>query len=452
MDLYEILEVESKATNSEIKKAYRKLALRYHPDKVSEEDRVDAETKFKEISHAYEILIDEVKREEYDTYGTTDGKGGFNSYEHSGNPYEDFYGGGSQRDYDSNDFYNFFNHMNGGPPGGPGRENFKPRTNDAEIEVEVTLEDLFNGKIIKTTSTRNIICTHCKGTGSKKAAIAKKCGICDGEGTVRKIRRVGPGLVSQEYVDCNTCLGSGKIYRTKDRCKKCQGDKVIEETKILEFEIAKGSKNNGSIILKGESDEYPNKETGDVILNYVCKDHITFKRKGNDLFTHYKIPLTDALCGFSNLIIKHLDGRGISISLPKGKVIRPGDFIRIKNEGMPVLEESKLKKWFSSSSPRGDLFIEIDIEFPQDNWYLEKNDILKLRNLLPNALTNKRDIEKQKVDEVSLPEANIEVITDFSIATVNSLPDYEEDNKTAHEEEDYYNERDNFGQPECTQQ
>lgn len=465
LDLYAVLEIESTATSVEIKKAYRKLALRYHPDKVSEDGREEAELRFKEVSFAYEILIDEDKRKDYEMYGTTDGRPKYEEFA-GGNPYDNFYGAGAGgNEYDANDFYNFFNGMNGGghggPPGGRPRAG-KPRTEDAELDVDITLEDLFKGKVIKSTSTRNIICTSCKGSGAKKNAVMKTCGVCEGKGTTRKIRRVGPGLVTQDYVECSTCHGVGKIYRSKDSCKKCLGTRTIEETKILEFEIPKGSKDGGKVILKGESDEYPGKETGDIVMSFHCKDHAFLKRKGDDLFSKYKITLFEALSGFSKVVLKHLDGRGIKISTPTGKVIRPGDFIKVKGEGMPVLDDSSSSSWFSrgNSEKRGDLYIEIDIEFPKDNWYLEKNDILKIKNILPNELQSKKDIESQTIDQDSLPEANICKISDFTIARLSALPDYPED-KPEQPQHDHYDQHEYYedysgsygaAQPECNQQ
>jgi DnaJ family protein A protein 2 len=445
--LYEILEIESSATETEIKKAYRKLALRYHPDKVSEDERESAEVKFKEITHAYEILSDETKRGEYDMYGSTDGVGGsYNDYSFHGNPFDNFYG--NSKEYGADDFYNFFQGMNGG--GHYERSNAKPRTEDAEINVDVTLEDLFKGKTIRTTSTRNIICKLCKGTGAKPSAVSKTCTACEGAGKIHKIQRLGPGMVTQKLVECTTCKGSGKIYRPKDKCKKCQGERVVEETKILEFEIKKGSKSGGTIVLKGESDECLGKETGDVRLTFTCKDHPVFERKGDDLYSKFKIPLADALCGFSKVVVKHLDGRSVRVTTPKGKVIRPGDFIKIKQEGMPVCSDNK--SWFSSGSKRGDLYIEIDIEFPQDNWYLEKNDIFTMKNLLPNTLRNKADLKKQEVDQESSPEENIDEFTDFVISTRNALPNY--DKETPQEQDHYDHHQNGYGaaQPECTQQ
>lgn len=444
VDLYEILGVTSSATNTELKKAYRRLALRYHPDKVSEEEREEAEIKFKEVSHAYETLIDEEKRNHYDVYGTTDGDIPYDGGDYSGNPYDNFFGGGGAQ-FAGDDFTNFFSgmNMNGGGPRAS-----KSRTEDANIEVDVTLEELFKGKVIRTTSTRNIICNHCKGTGAKKTAHAKECSKCEGHGSVDKIQRVGPGLVSQVRVECSACLGTGKVYRSKDQCKKCKGTKVTEETKILEFDIVKGSKSGESIVLKGESDEMPGKETGDVVLTFTCKEHPVFERKGDDLYCKFKIPLVDALCGFSKFVTKHLDGRAIQITTPKGKVITPGLYIKVKGEGMPKKEKSS--SWFSRPAA-GDLYIEMEVEFPKDNWYLEKNDLLKLKNVLPNELD-----QSNTIDENAKASENIELITDFELISKKNLPTYETEEPKEERNQNYgpdygyaYPEA---GQPECAQQ
>lgn len=444
VDLYEILEVESSSSSADIKRAYRKLALRYHPDKVSEEEREEAEIKFKEISHAYEILIDDIKRLEYDLYGTTDGMGnGMGGNDN--NPFGNGYG---SQEYGADDFSNFFSLFNsGGPPGG--RKNTFKRTEDAELEVNLTLEELYVGKVVKITSTRNIICTSCQGTGARKKTAIKVCTFCKGEGYTTKIKRVGPGLVSQFHVDCETCQGTGKMMRSKDKCKRCSGKKVVEETKILEFEILPGSKSGESVVLKGESDEYPGKQTGDVILTFHCKDHEKFERKDDDLYIKFSISLVEALSGFSKVVMKHLDGRAIHVTTPKGKVLRPGDYIKIKGEGMPIKGSGS---WFSSAQKRGDLYVEIDVEFPPDNWYLEKNDLVKLKNLLPSEL---KDRGKQDILGDALPEANIEYVTDFTIARENALPDYtsgEKDDKDYADYSGHYREYPQEYSPECTTQ
>lgn len=445
-DLYAILEVELSATEIEIKKAYRKLALRYHPDKVSEEERETAEIKFKEVCHAYEVLSDEKKRGDYDLYGDSDP---MDRGDANGHPFGQSYG--AQREYNAEDFYDFFNNMGGhGAARGPSQ---KQRTDDAEIFIEVTLEDIFKGRVVKVTSTRNILCNSCHGTGAKKAAKMKECPACEGKGNTQRIKRLGPGMVVQEQVRCTSCDGTGKIFSAKNACKSCKGTKVVEETKILEFEIPPGSPSEGSIVLEGEADQHPSMETGDVVLKYTCKKHDVFTRKGADLFVKYKIPLVDALSGFSRVVCQHLDGRAMHVTTPKGKVIRPGHLIKIAGEGLRHEKQGTFSKLMGASF--GDLYVEIDIEFPKDNWYLEVNDITKLKNILPNALQSKTDIKKQQVPSLSLPEANIEYVEKVTLATPDALPSYEQANQNgqanshAHANEGFYFDQ---AEPECTTQ
>ncbi|KAG7195960.1 uncharacterized protein KQ657_002347 [Scheffersomyces spartinae] len=451
MDYYEILEVETSATTAEIKKSYRKLALRYHPDKVNEEGRDEAEAKFKELTNAYEVLIDETKRHNYDLYGNAEGPNGDNGGGYGG--YDDFYGGGGANGFGPEDFYRFFNGMGGDEYGYASSSPPKPavpRTDDATIEVDVTLEDLFKGKVIKTTITRDILCTLCDGVGYKKNAINKQCPDCDGKGVEIKIKRYGPGIIRQESVNCTKCEGRGKIYRSKDKCKKCLGSRVQEETKIYEFEIKKGAHSGESIVLEGASDQAPGKQSGDIRLTYNCKPHDSFQRKGDDLYMKYKITLVELLSGFSKIVAKHLDGRALKITTPKGKVLRPGDFIKLKNEGMP--SKKKSASWFSSSSSqkRGDLYIELEIEFPQDNWYLEKNDLVSLLNILPTKLQNKLDIEKQEIPSDCLEDANVEDISDIIITNKQLLPQEKEHHENGHGHG--HRGQGSNGQPECPQQ
>lgn len=434
-ELYEILEVDVTATATEIRKSYRRLALRYHPDKMAgalEQELADAEVKFKQISHAYEVLSDESARREYDTYGTTGSNGNYPEYDYGANPFEQFYGG---HDFSGDDFYSFFGGMPNGHQPPPQRTK---RTEDAVIDVDVTLEQLFIGKTVKFTRLRNVICSHCTGTGAKKHAVAKPCVQCEGKGHYLKFRRVGPGMVAQEAVQCKLCRGEGKIFRPKDKCKRCNGSKVVDETKIMEFEIAPGSRDGERVVLEHQLDEYPGKETGDIVIVVHCERHLRFKRMGDDLYTQFKVPLVDALCGFSENIATHLDGRTIKLTTPVGKVIRPGDFVKIKGEGMP----HKKKLWFSTLG-RGDLYIEMLVEFPSDHWYLEKGDLDKMRNLLPQKLALKADSQRQLVDPELLEDANIDEYTDFVISRREALPSYEEgENKAGAGTE----------RPECTTQ
>lgn len=444
-NLYEILGVTSEATSVEIRKAYRKLALAHHPDKVAEELREESEIRFKEISHAYEVLVDEEKRANYDTYGTEDGRPNFNG--DAGGFYSN---GGNGAEFGSEDFFNFFNGAHEPPRNHQGEAN---KTPDAVIEVQITLEDLYKGKVIKTTSTRNIVCKSCKGSGAKSTARPSPCLICEGKGYKTKLRRLAPGLVTQENVVCTNCDGLGKIYKKKDKCKRCDGKKLREETKILEFNIEKGSKPEGYVVLKGESDEQPGKITGDVALHYTTKEHENFQTQGDDLYFKLNIKLFEALCGFTKKnFIKTLDNRYLSLSIPPGKVLRPGDYIKVPNEGMPVV---KLKRsWFAGSDQRGDLYIELDIEFPKDKWFLEKNELNTVKSILSNV-KYPTDVHSNghKQNEQELESFDIEK---FSVVSKSSLPEYEKE--TPYEEppkkESYYDGYyDSAGvEPECQQQ
>lgn len=436
-DLYEILGVEKTATATEIKKAYRKLALSHHPDKVSEEHREASEIKFKEISAAYEVLSDETKRSNYDTYGDASGPGAG-----MGNGGGGYGGYGDMPDFGPDDFFNFFGGGAGGFGGhsnGGQRHRPKPRTEDAHLDVNVSLADLYNGKTVKITSTRNVLCKKCEGRGVKESAKKKECGICHGTGTVRQIRRVGPGMVTQDYIDCTTCKGKGHTYKTKDSCKKCKGSTTEEETKILEFVIEKGSRFGDKVVLKGESDEEYGKETGDVILEVHEKSETSpFERIENDLYTDLNVSLAEALCGFKNkVVLEHLDGRLLKISTPTGKVLRPNQYLKIKNEGFPI----------KGSSKKGDLYLKLNIEFPPDFWFSEKSELQNVLNILPtsNAAKKNKTLDDVDIEDEEKIGSNVDSV-DFNIVEVHELPEY------VLEGEDHEDGYDDDFTPGCPQQ
>jgi DnaJ family protein A protein 2 len=181
-------------------------------------------------------------------------------------------------------------------------------------------------------------------------------------------------------VICSDCHGSGTIIGVKDRCKKCKGEKLVEEKKLLEFWIERGMDEGDHIVLKGEADQEPGKETGDVVFVIVEKDHPVFTRIGPDLRATLYITLQEALCGFSRVILTTLDGRGLSYThkVTHGQVIRPKDIFKIVGEGMPVGKKSDAK---------GDLYLDVDIEFPADGWITDPTQITTLRSLLSTPST-----------------------------------------------------------------
>ncbi|KAG0304480.1 hypothetical protein BGZ98_005472 [Dissophora globulifera] len=336
------------------------LAKQYHPDK-----NPDHGDRFKEISHAYETLSDPESREMYDRYGEDGPGGGGGGFGGGGMTQEEMFaqmfGGG------------FFGGMEDDGPRGGGRRSRPRRGEDIMHSLNVSLEDLYNGKTTKLSLEKNVVCTLCHGKGGKTGAV-KKCTTCEGRGVKLVVRQVGPGMMQQMQVTCPTCDGDGETLRDKDKCKKCKGAKVVNEKKVMEIFIEKGMRDGEKIPMKGEADQLPGVETGDVILVLKQKPNAVFERKGADLSCKITIPLVEALCGFSKVLVTHLDGRGIHVEQPAGKVIRPGQVMKIVGEGMPH---------FKRPIDKGDLYITFEVEFPKDGWIKTGGDAKTLEALLP---------------------------------------------------------------------
>lgn len=387
IDLYEILEIEKGASKIEIKKAYHKAALSSHPDKVAEEDRSTAEIKFKSVSKAYEILYDDEKRHLYDLHGMA--------------AFDKGQGLGMGTGVDLDEMLQHMFSM-----GGQGTPRFRKQRKgeDEEHPYQVSLEELYKGKTVKFTSKKNVICSHCKGSGGKEKAKPKKCVSCQGQGFRDGLRSIAPGLVTRATVMCSSCKGVGTIFKDKDRCKKCKGERVTEAREVLEIYIPRGSKEGDKIVLEGEADQVPGQEPGNIIFSVIELEHSVFRRAGADLSADLEITLAEALCGFSRVIVKHLDGRGLHMNhhQPKGRIMRPGQVIKIEGEGMP----------YKKSEVRGDLYMVVRVKFPEDGWLQDDDALTKLRSLLPGPT---EPIKSNIVDEVEYDETAS--IDDFGAST-----------------------------------
>ncbi|KAM0323278.1 hypothetical protein ACHAQA_008869 [Verticillium albo-atrum] len=377
LDLYGLLEVDKTATPDQIKKAYRKAALQHHPDKVSEDIREESEAKFKAVTQAYEILRDEEKRHMYDTHGMAafDGRGG------PGGP-----------EVDLNDILSqMFGFGMGGPggPGGPGGGGpRRPRRGpDEEQEYRVSLEELYKGKTVKFSADKQVVCGTCKGSGAKSNVKPQKCEKCQGAGMSEAFQQIGPGMVRRATVVCDRCEGSGNQVKEKDRCKKCKGKRTTSEKKVLEIYIPRGSMNGERIVLEGEADQLPDQTPGDIVFELTEEPHDVFTRIGHDLSAELNITLGEALGGFSRVVLTHLDGRGIHIDRPRGKLIRPGDVLKVPGEGMPM----------KKGESKGDLYLIANVEFPEDGWLQDDKEHEALAKLLPPA---PEPIKAEDVDEV----------------------------------------------------
>jgi len=336
-EFYESLGVGKTATDADIKKAYRKAALKYHPDKGGDPE------KFKEITTAYEVLSDPEKRKLYDQYG----KEGLE--EHGG------YGHSNAEDI----FSMFFGGGRRGPQG-------PKRGEDIVHQLKVSLEDLYNGKTCKLAINRDKLCDTCEGRGGNLGC-EKPCNICDGRGIRVQLRQLGPGMVQQIQSNCSECSGTGKVILEKDKCKECRGKKVMKERKVLEVNIDKGMKNKQKITFTGESDEAPDTIPGDIIFEIQEKEHDIFKRKGADLLITKTISLIEALNGF-NFPIKHLDNRIIKINndssfLSSNPITDKNFFNIIKNDDLKIIEHKGMPH-HRNPFVKGRLFILFKIEFP----------------------------------------------------------------------------------------
>ncbi|KAI9774762.1 MAG: hypothetical protein M1839_001629 [Geoglossum umbratile] len=377
IDLYEILGVERSANRVEIKKAYHKAALSSHPDKVPEDVRSEAEMKFKAVSQAYEILYDDEKRHLYDTHGMS--------------AFDPSRGSGMDGDVDLDDILHMFGMGMGGPPGFGGGPMRPGKGEDEVNKYEVTLEELYKGKATKFASTKNVVCSVCKGKGGKEKAKPKTCVTCHGRGFTQNLYIVGNGLATPQLIPCNSCNGTGKLFKEKDRCRKCKGDRVVEEKNFLEIYIPRGSKQGDQIVLSGEADQVPGQEPGDLVFVLSEIKHETFTRVDSHLTAPLKITLAESLFGFSRVVLKHLDGRGIHMNHHRGHVLRPNQVLKVPGEGMPI----------KKSEANGDLYLVVDVAFPDDGWLKGENDAiamnLKLQELLPKP---KEPILTKIVDEV----------------------------------------------------
>lgn len=384
IDLYDILKVDKNASKTEIKKAYHKAALANHPDKVPEDKREEAEIRFKAASQAYEILQDEQKRSMYDAHGMAAFEGG---------------GGPGGMGVNMEDILGGLFGMNMGMGGmGGGRGPQRPRRSpDENQKYEVTLEDLYKGKTVKFSSTKNVICSKCTGTGAKEGVDPRECATCKGQGVRQVVQQVGPGMLTQRLVECSACEGTGKVVNPKDKCKKCKGKRTTEEKKQLELYIPRGAKEGDKIVLEGEADQIPGAEqTGDIVFHLVEQPHDTFNRAGPDLQATLEITLAEALTGFSRTVITHLDGRGVQLSHPQveGEIMRPGQVIKVRGEGMP----------YKKSDAKGDLYLIVDIQFPEDGFFTPET-AEALRKLLPPP---EPPIKTDMVDEASWEDADPE--------------------------------------------
>ena len=346
-DYYEILGVSKTASDNELKSAYRKLAMKYHPDRNP--DDKEAEKKFREVTESYEILKDQEKRSAYDQFGHAafsqgnsgmggQGFGGFSSGGF-GDIFEDIFGMGRDQ-------------RKTGPSTG----------SDLRYDLGVTLEQAFSGDQVEISLNVPSKCEDCKGNGSSKGVAPKTCGQCGGYGKVRAQQ----GFFTIERT-CPTCSGSGEMI--SDPCLSCSGQGRVNKTKKLSVNVPPGVDNGTRIRLSGEGEAgQRGAEAGDLYIFINVKSHSLFEREGKDTYLDVPLSTIDAILG-CNIEVPCIDGSKVKLTISPGT--QSGTRLRMKGKGMSPLR----------GSIRGDQYVGIELETPVNLSKKQENLVKEIRDL-----------------------------------------------------------------------
>lgn len=337
-DLYEILGVAKGASADELKKAYRKLAMQHHPDKNPGDKK--AEEKFKEISHAYDILSDEQKRAAYDRFGHAAFQGGAGGGAGGFSGAEGFDFGAGFADI----FEDLFG-MSGGRRGGQSQAQMHTRGSDLRYNLQISLEEAFAGKQETIKVTTSASCDTCRGSGGEKGSQPVTCPTCRGSGRVR----ASQGFFTIERT-CTACGGMGKTI--KDPCRTCAGTGRVRKEKKLAVNIPAGVEEGTRIRLSGEGEAgLRGGATGDLYIFVSVKPHPLFTRDGADIHCAIPIAMTTAALGGS-IEVPTIDGGRVKVAIPEGT--QTGHQMRLKGKGFSVMR----------SAHRGDMYIHTQVETP----------------------------------------------------------------------------------------
>ncbi len=357
-DYYEILGVSKNASDNEIKKAYRRLAHKYHPDKTGGE-----ESKFKEINEAYQVLSDPTKKSQYDQFGQTfQGAGGQSSgasgFEGFGNFGGFDFGNFSRQGGFEGVFSDIFSEGFGG------FESRQKKGSDIAVDVEITFEEMAKGVEKELDLYKKTACKKCGGTGAEDGQ-TEKCSVCGGSGSVQKTRRTLFGTFSQVAV-CENCKGRGEVPKRK--CRNCGGDGVVRDYVKTKVEIPAGIE-DGQTLRMPQMGEAPEGGgiAGDLYVNIHIKEHPFFERKGEHIFSRKKVTFSQAVLG-DKIHVETIDGP-TQIKVPSG--IQSGSFLKIKGRGIGRMGRMS----------RGDHLVEIVVETPTSLSWTQKSAIKNLRDL-----------------------------------------------------------------------
>ena len=353
-DYYQILGVSRSASQDEIKKAYYKLAHKYHPDKGGDEK------KMKEINEAYQVLSDKEKKTQYDSFGRvfeggTGFEPGFGFSWGQGKPGEDF-------EFDIGDLGDVFEEMFGFGPF-QRKKDFKKGRN-IEVEIELSLENILKGREKEITLDKFVTCSRCQGKGAEPGTPVKECFSCRGTGQVQQIKRTPLGSFTKSAI-CPECGGEG--FQPEKPCNVCKGEGRVKEKENIRIFIPAGVDTNQVIKIEGKGEAgRKGGKSGDLYIRIFVKSHPVFKRKGDDLYTQLPISLSQAALG-EEIEVSTLEGTKILLKVPAGT--ESGKVLRISNKGIPHF----------SGYGRGNMYVELVVKVPKKLTKKQKELLEKLK-------------------------------------------------------------------------
>lgn len=351
-DYYKILEVEKGASKEELKKAYKKLAKKYHPD-ISKE--ANAETKFKEINEAAGVLLDDEKRQKYDTYGSADGPSGFGGF-----------GGGGSSGFNPQDFGinidDIFEQFGFGGFGGGGRSRSRKQQKDTSIyeEVEITLDDVYFGKEVELKINHDEKCSTCNGIGAENKKDVHTCSTCNGSGAVIENQRSILGIIRTQRV-CPDCNGRGS--KISNPCNSCSGSGTQKKKETVSIRIPKGVENGVTLRVQNKgSYDSDTQSYGDLFLKIYVKKNKDYDVEGVDLYKTLDINFVQAIIG-DEIEFSHFN-KTLSLKIPEGT--QPGTILRLKEKGLPYFNYDGF----------GNLYVKVNVEIPKSTTKEQKNILL----------------------------------------------------------------------------
>jgi len=362
-DYYEVLGVSKTATEDEIKSAYRKIAIKYHPDRNP--GNKEAEEKFKEAAEAYDVLHDPQKRQQYDQFGFDAPGGGFGGFSSGGFSMDDIFSMFGDVFGGRGGFGGFSDFFTGGGSGS--RQRQQHRGSDLRLKVRLSLQEIATGVTKKFKVKKDVTCSHCHGSGAEAGSGSETCPTCKGQGVVVKTVRTMLGMM-QTQSECPTCHGEGTII--KNKCKECSGTGVVKGEEVVEINIPAGVAEGMVVNVSGKGNAgQHNGITGNIQVFIEEESNDTFVRDGQDVIYNLLLDFPTAALG-GEVEIPTIEGTKVKIKIEPGT--QPGKTLRLRGKGLPAVQ--------GYGHGNGDLVVNISVYVPKTLSHSEKKMLEEMRN------------------------------------------------------------------------